>query len=231
MSPARWRMLCFGLAAACLVLLGRDCAGEPGDRRPVADGPRPAPRARAEHAAVVERAEPTDRDAPPEHAEPAEPAEPGPTLYGVELPPWLAWIAPHPGEDLRAYRDRMLPLAVAVIAPQRARVARSLDSFATLAHLEARQRAELDAATRDTAAALQERILAAVLDGELDPATFKPMAGVAMARELLDIVERGNRRFVEALRDDQRAALAWHPFDFGDYLVFSTRWEDALRPL
>jgi hypothetical protein len=52
-----------------------------------------------------------------------------------------------------------------------------------------------------------------------------------MARELLDIVERGNRRFLEALRDDQRAALAQHPFDFGDYLVFSTRWEDALRLL
>lgn len=70
-----------------------------------------------------------------------------------------------------------------------------------------------------------------MLNGELAPASFKPMAGVGMARELLDIVERGNRRFVEALRDDQRAALAQHPFDFGDYLVFSTRWEDALRLL
>jgi len=57
------------------------------------------------------------------------------------------------------------------------------------------------------------------------------LAGVGMARELLDIVERGNRRFLAALRDDQRAALAEHPFDFGDYLVFSTRWEDALRLL
>jgi hypothetical protein len=30
------------------------------------------------------------------------------------------------------------------------------------------------------------------------------------------------------LREDQRKALAQHPFDFADYLVFSTPWEDAL---
>lgn len=228
MSPARWRLLCSGLAAACLVLLWRDCAGGPGDPRPAADGPRPVPLARSGRAASAEPAAPSDREPPP-GADDAD--EHGPALYGVELPPWLVWLAPHAGEDLRAYRDRMLPLAVAAIAPQRARVARSLDSFAALAHLDPRQRAELDAATRDTAAALQERVLAAVLGGELAPATFKPMAGVGVARELLDIVERGHRRFVESLRDDQRTALARHPFDFGDYLVFSTRWEDALRLL
>jgi len=55
------------------------------------------------------------------------------------------------------------------------------------------------------------------------------MAGVAVARDLLDIVDRGNRRFVGALRDDQRGELADHSFDFGDYLVFSTRWEDAFQ--
>lgn len=27
---------------------------------------------------------------------------------------------------------------------------------------------------------------------------------------------------------DQRAALAQHPFDLADYLLFVTRWEDAL---
>ncbi|HEX3481481.1 MAG TPA: hypothetical protein VHT91_40990 [Kofleriaceae bacterium] len=229
MSPARWRALCFGLAAACVVLLWRDC-GRSSDPRPAADCPRPVPVARGERAASAEPAEPTDREARAP-AEPAEPGEIGPTLYGIELPPWLVWIAPHPGEDLREYRDRMLPLAVAAIAPQRARVARSLDSFAALAHLDPGQRTALDTATRDTAAALQDRVLAAVLDGELAPATFKPMAGVGVARALLDIVERGNRRFLEALREDQRAALAQHPFDFGDYLVFSTRWEDALRLL
>lgn len=230
MTPGRWRLLCSGLAAACLVLLWRDCAGGPGDPQPTTDGPRPVPLTRGERPASTEPTEPTDREATVP-AEPAEIGPVGPTLYGVELPPWLTWIAPHPGEDLRGYRDRMLPLAVAAIAPQRARVARSLDSFAALAHLDPRQRAELDAATRDTAAALQERVLAAVLGGELAPATFKPMAGVGLAREVLDIVERGNRRFLDALHTDQRAALAQHPFDFGDYLVFSTRWEDALRLL
>lgn len=227
MTPTRWRTLCFVLAAALLVQQWRACSSAPIDPRPAADCARPAPIARGAQPAAAEPAEPPDREAQP----PTEPTDPGPMLYGVELPPWLVWIAPHPGEDLRAYRDRMLPLAMAAVAPQRARVARGLDSFAALARLDPRQRAELDAATRDTAAALQDRLLAAVLNGDLAPAAFKPMAGVGLARELLDLVERGNRRFLEALRDDQRAALAGHPFDFGDYLVFSTRWEDALRVL
>jgi len=58
--------------------------------------------------------------------------------------------------------------------------------------------------------------------------TFKPMAGVALARDVLDIVDKGNKRFVGSLTDGQRTKLATHPFDFGDYLVFSTRWEDAI---
>jgi hypothetical protein len=160
----------------------------------------------------------------------AAPAD-GLAIYGFQVPGWAMWLAPHPGEDLRAYRDRMLPLAVAAIAPQRARVVRSRDSFAQLVHLDARQRAELDAAADETATALQDRIMAAFVNGELSPATFKPMIGVGLARELLDIVGRGNRRFLDALRTDQRAALAQHPFDFGDYLVFSTHWEDALQLL
>ena len=69
----------------------------------------------------------------------------------------------------------------------------------------------------------------AVLNGEISPATFKPIIGVSIARELINIVERGNRRFHDSLRDDQRAKLAEHPFDFGDYLIFSTPWEDALK--
>jgi hypothetical protein len=57
------------------------------------------------------------------------------------------------------------------------------------------------------------------------------MSGVSVARELLELVARGNQRFVAGLRDDQRAKLAQHPFDFGDYLVFATPWEDALKVL
>ncbi|HEX3761782.1 MAG TPA: hypothetical protein VHW23_23950 [Kofleriaceae bacterium] len=228
MSASSWRTLCFALAALCAVLLWRDCTASPSEPPPAPDCPRVAPPVHVARAAAAAAAAPSDREPP---AAPPEADDDGPMLYGIKLPAWLVWIAPHPGEDLRGYRDRMLPLAVAALAPQRARVARSLDSFAALAHLDPHQRGELDAATRDTAAALQDRILNAVLGGELAPATFKPMAGVGVARELLDIVDRGNRRFLDTLGTDQRAALAQHPFDFGDYLVFSTRWEDALRLL
>jgi hypothetical protein len=73
--------------------------------------------------------------------------------------------------------------------------------------------------------------MAAVLNGEISPATFKPMIGVSVARDLLDIVGRGNRRFLDSLDDNQRSRLVQHRFDFGDYLVFSTPWEDALKLL
>jgi hypothetical protein len=228
MTGTRWRTLCVVLGAVCTVQLWRDCARAPAGPAPAPDCPAPRSLARAELAVVARAAEPPEAPASP----PTEPAgDDGITLYGFRLPGWAVWLAPHPGEDLRSYRDRMLPLAVAAIAPQRARVARSRDSFAALAHLDAHQRAEIDAAAQDTAAALQDRVLAAALNGELAPATFKPMAGVGLARELLEIVARGNRRFLDTLRDDQRASLAQHPFDFGDYLVFSTHWEDALRLL
>ena len=72
------------------------------------------------------------------------------------------------------------------------------------------------------------RILTAFTSGELRPATFKPMAGVAIARDVLDIVDRGNTRFLGSLTDDQRTELASHRFDFADYLLFTTHWEDAL---
>ena len=61
--------------------------------------------------------------------------------------------------------------------------------------------------------------------------TFKPMAGVGVARDVLDLVDRANKRFLGGLSDEQRTVLAGHPFDFGDYLLFSTRWEDAISGL
>ncbi len=73
--------------------------------------------------------------------------------------------------------------------------------------------------------------MAAVLNSEISPSTFKPMISVLVARDLLDIVGRGNRRFLDSLDDNQRGKLAQHPFDFGDYLVFSTPSEDALKLL
>jgi hypothetical protein len=44
-------------------------------------------------------------------------------------------------------------------------------------------------------------------------------------------VDKANQRFMQSLDDKQRAQLAQHPFDFADYLVFSTKWEDMLNAL
>ena len=226
MSSTGWRNLCFGLAALCIAQAWRSCGAAPElaadaacpATSPAASGAAPAPTGERTRAVVQGPAPGAARDDAPELA-----------ADGFTAPAWMRWLAPQPGEDLRAYRDRMVPIAQAVVAPQRARVARSRDSFAELAQLDAHQRGELDRAARDAAAAIRDRVVDAVMSGELAPAVFKPMAGVTVARDLLDIVDRGNRRFVGALRDDQRGELADHPFDFGDYLVFSTRWEDAFQ--
>jgi hypothetical protein len=173
------------------------------------------------------------RDAPPTWTAPARPpaleapATPGRTLYGVKLPAVVARLMPQPGETMRDYRDRVLPLAELAIAPQRARVARTRDDFA----LDAHQRAELDGAVQEAATAIQARVMDALASGELRPATFKPMTGVTIARDLLDIVDRGNTRFQRALAPDQRTQLASHRFDFADYLLFTTPWETALHAL
>jgi hypothetical protein len=233
MSSKGWRNLCFLFVIASVVHLWRDCddgsAGATAQRdvRPDTASARPA-RASVvgERVAYGARTEGHGDQGEPS---PEEPAGDGLNIAGFTVPSWAIWLAPHPGEDLRSYRDRMLPLAKAAIAPQRARVARSRDAFAQLAGLDDRQRAELDAAAHETAAAVEDRVMAAVLGGELSPAPFKPMTGVGLARELLDIVGRGNQRFQAGLREDQRAKLAQHPFDFGDYLVFGTPWEEALR--
>ncbi|MEO6777250.1 MAG: hypothetical protein ABI467_30255 [Kofleriaceae bacterium] len=143
------------------------------------------------------------------------------TWFGFRPPAWAAHLLPQPGENMRAYRDRILPIAQVVIAPQRARVARLRD------RLDDHQRAALDQAAGEAAAAIEARVTKAVVDGELQ--TVTPMTGVTMARELLDIVERGNTRFASALTADQRDQLASSRFDFADYLLFATPWEDALN--
>ena len=155
----------------------------------------------------------------------------GAQFFGVKIPSWAKALTPQPGEDLRDYRDRMIPLAQMAVAPQRARLTRSRADFAKAANLDERQLAELDATTKETATAIQDRLFNAVLSGELAPATFKPMAAVTVARDVLDLVDRANKKFTGSLREDQRGKLATHPFDFGDYLVFSTRWEDAISGL
>jgi hypothetical protein len=76
--------------------------------------------------------------------------------------------------------------------------------------------------------AIQDKVMGSILSGDLMPAHFKPMTGVALARDVLDTIDQANRKFVGTLREDQKATLAQHPFDFADYLLFSARWEDAL---
>jgi hypothetical protein len=179
----------------------------------------------------------SDASAPParrtaDHTSSGPPSDDAPartrSFHGFQVPAWVMHLAPQPGESMRAYRDRIVPLAQLAIAPHRARVARSRDELATL---DAHQRAELDGAVQEAATAIQDRVMNGFLGGELRPATFKPMAGVTMARDVLDIIDRGNTRFVNSLTPDQRTKLASHRFDFADYLVFSARWEDALHVL
>jgi len=150
------------------------------------------------------------------------------SFHGFKAPAWVMQLAPQPGEKMRDYRDRILPIAETVVAPQRARVARTRDDFAAL---DPHQRAELDGAVKEAATAIQDRVMNGILSGELRPATFKPMAGVTMAREILDIVDRGNTRFMNSLTAEERTRLASHRFDFADYLLFSAQWEDALKIL
>jgi hypothetical protein len=218
MTVVTWRNTALVLAAICGYQRYQSCS------HTAAPADAAASEARPDHART---ATPT----PPPALPPALPAaaalEPdaGKTFHGFRVPAWALRLAPQPGETPRAYRDRILPLAQAAIAPQRARVARTRDDFA---RLDPHQRAELDAAVADAARAIQARIATAFASGELRPATLKPMAGVGIARDVLDIVDRGNARFLGSLTADQQTELASHRFDFADYLLFTARWEDAL---
>jgi hypothetical protein len=228
MTASAWRNLALLLAAACAVLTYRTCAvghriaterARCADLRfaAVAD---PASVTIARHS---RRAPAADDGAADESDPPADVA-----AWGFRAPGWVRSLAPQPGEDLLGYRDRMLPLAQAVVAPHRARVARGRDAFAAAARLDATQRAALDTAVDEAAAAIQDRALQGLLSGELLPGQLKPSTGVAFARDVLDAVDRASRRFDATLQEPQRAALAASSFDVADYLVFSARWEDML---
>jgi hypothetical protein len=221
-----WRTATILLALICAGLVWRDCRRPAIKKASAVDCDRSTSDDRS---SVVERRHAPDDDGedPAKKSATAAPAD-GFTLRGFHVPGWAMRLLPQKTENLLAYRDRIVPLAQMAVAPHRSRVARGRDDFAKVANLDARQRAELDAAVGDAASQIQDRVLGAALGGELSPQVFKPMTGVAIARDVLDIVDRANKRFVGSLGEDQRAALAKHPFDLGDYLVFSTSWEDAL---
>jgi len=233
MKLATWRNAALVLAVVCLYQRWQGCShsdapGEPSaptadTRRAAATPASPTPASVTATPALL---------ALPDAAATGSAAAGGKNFHGFHIPAWALHLAPQRGETLRAYRDRILPLAEMAIAAQRTRVARTRDDFAALdPALDPHQRAELDAAVADAARAIQGRVTAAFAAGELRPTTFKPMTGVALARDILDIVDRGNTRFVQTLTTDQRTHFAAHRFDFADYLVFSTHWEDALHAL
>jgi hypothetical protein len=218
MKVVTWRNTAVVLAMICAYQRVQSCTHDTAPAAPASSEARPASDRSAPNFATASR--------PPSLGEPV--AEPGKSFHGFKVPAWAVHLAPQRGETLRAYRDRILPLARMAVAPQRARVTRMRDEFASL---DPRQRAELDGAVAEAATAIRDRIMTAFASGELGPTSLKPMTGVAIARDVLDIVERGNTRFVGALTPDQRTQLATHRFDFADYLVFTAPWEDALHAL
>jgi hypothetical protein len=219
-----WKTVSIVLGAVLCVQGWRDC------HRPA---PAPAPPEREACMKMISTHawDPAPDDPQPAQAnDPEPPPQPGdgPSFNGIKLPAWTAYFAPQPGEDLMSYKNRMLPLAQAAIAPQRARVARSRDDFAAIAHLDSTQKALLDSTAQGAADRIEEKLMGAFMNGDLNPSSFKPMTGVGLARDVLDIVDNANTTFTNSLREDQKAALAQHPFDFADYLLFNTKWEDAL---
>ena len=218
-----WRNVSIGLGLVTCWLLWRDC------HRPSAKRATAAECERLERERSIQSRDQREaRDPEDKPALVSTPPQDGITINGFHAPGWAMRLLPQSGESLLAYRDRIVPLAQIAIAPHRTRVARGRDDFAQLAHLDARQNAELDAAVQDAARDIQDRVVNAALGGELSPSSFKPMTGVVLARDVLDIVDRANKRFVGTLDASQRAQLDQHAFDLADYLVFSTRWEDAL---
>lgn len=229
MTVVGWRRSALLLGALCLLLQWRACHRPAGRVVPCPEEGRVEERpsrqlgdgALDEPAPQAERALDDGEGLPPSQGEPL-------SMWGVKVPSWLLWFAPHPGEDLLSYRDRMAPLARAAIAPQRNRVARSRADLVQKLGLDSGQQAALDAAVSDAASQIQDRVMNAALSGELMPSRLKPMAGVRLVRDVLDLVDKADHRFTGVLRSDQQATLAKHPFDMADYLLFSPRWEQAI---
>jgi hypothetical protein len=226
MTLVTWRNTANALAVICSVQRYQRCTQPAAPTAPCTSTASEPARVGGTAPAVTPARAGSRASIAPSLGEPAAPGER--SFHGFKIPAWAMRLAPQRGETMRAYRDRILPLAELAVAPQRARVARMRDE---LAHLDPRQRAELDAAVSEAAQAIQDRVMGAFAGGDFAPATFKPMAGVAVARDVLDIVDRGNTRFLGTLTQDQRTQLASHRFDFADYLLFTARWQDALRVL
>lgn len=137
----------------------------------------------------------------------------------------IGFFRPQPGENLMDYRDRVLPVVQAAVAPQRARVAVDLAELTRSAHLDRKQLDTLDAAVSDASDAIVNRAWQALGTNEVWP-RFKPSAGVEVAADLLIAVRDADRRFRASLSPEQQAALDASAFDVADYLLFSVPWEE-----
>ncbi len=220
-----WRNLSFVLAGLCAWQTWRGCnRSEPATQDAQAE-------CRPDRPTIVRAASSSSSDRSRDTPDDEPPADTGaglPSINGFKLPAWTLWLAPQPGESMMSYRDRMVPIAQAAVAPHRARVAKGRDDFAAKVGLDSQQRAQLDSAVQEAQSQIQDKVMTALLSGDLAPKNFKPMTGVSLARDVLDSVDKANTRFLTTLREDQKAKMGDHPFDFGDYLLFSARWEDAL---
>ena len=223
-----WRNLSFVLAAICLWQTWRGCNRPSSTASESATTAETTPAPSRTHRSTWDDSPSSTHQSSATASDDSEPPPEGPRINGIKLPAWTLYFAPQPGESMLSYRDRMVPLAQAALAPHRARVARGRDDFAKVAGLDAQQRAQLDGAVQEAATQIEDKMMNAFMAGDLSPSTFKPMTGVTLARDVLDSIDRANQRFMATLREDQKTKLAQHPFDFADYLLFSARWEDAL---
>ncbi len=190
-----------------------------------------------DHALAAVRAErdrPGDRSPAPAGDDPvrndtanAPPREMPRVKVPTEVGALAAAFAPLPGENMLAYRDRMLPVAKELLAPQRARVQRNLDDFARRVGLDQSQRDALEQTVRDTADQVRQRVVEAVMNGEVMP-PWRPATVVGFARDILDLLDEMAGRFRDSLTPAQRDALDAGRFDPVDYLAFSTHWEELL---
>ncbi len=140
----------------------------------------------------------------------------------------LRFFEPRDGETMGEYRDRVVPIALLFVEPQRRRVAETRRRFEDAARLSAGQREEIDDIAAVTTDALMSRAMQALLSGEVAPPRVKPSAAVGVARDLLDIAHRAVLRFRDSLTDDQLEILAESDFDLLEYLLISTEWEGML---
>ncbi len=224
MSLLTWRRgaLARGVCAAWLAWQNAGLRRQVGDRRGAARAEEPAEPSAAGPGALA-TVQPSARiagsaggDQPGEESE----SPPAPRRHWA-----LELVRLREGEDLLAYRDRVLPIAQAVVAPQRVRVGHQRQVMEARARLDARQLQELDAAVMDASDAIVNRVCLAGADPELWPRP-RPSAGVALAADLLTSVTAADRRFRATLRDDQRAEVDESGFDVADYLFFSVPWEE-----